>query len=318
MQSAACRATFDTAELFDEIVLYLPAQANMICAPRVSESWYTAIRASSAIRRKLRLGPRATEVTSPGGLSGSHSIDWIYHHHPYIYKALVSGVPICLPDQLALPGLAGATIPSPHSRYYHTACRDGLCVEEAAGVGTTATRGRQGAQSHLETFQTRKKLFYSSSNHPSKSKLASTSRPACKRESTKFPGNVLRTMVECLRLGLQVWLIAGGDMLVSETGGFPHHEMKWCSIDSARWLGVACHISLQRVALAGYHSQKFAGQRAIETYSTFTPYQLLQFSSFQTSIPHNEDTLGGLWKFKWIHGYLVVAGLIDLDRPMSN
>lgn len=94
MANAACQAAFDTAELFEEITSYLTARTILTCLSRVSKSWNNTINASPTIQKQLWRGPRATGVSAPVGLSGSHSINQIYHNPPYKYKALTSGVPM--------------------------------------------------------------------------------------------------------------------------------------------------------------------------------------------------------------------------------
>ena len=96
MTKAACwAAVFNTAELLELIVLYLPARTILTRASLVSKSWNKVIRTSPTIRKRLWQNPQATGTWSPDGLTESDDELWLEGVTAGDrFTALFSGLPV--------------------------------------------------------------------------------------------------------------------------------------------------------------------------------------------------------------------------------
>lgn len=117
MAKAACWAAFNTTELLERIVSYLPPPIILKRASLVSKLWNNAIRTSPTVQEMLWQNPQATEVWSPNGLTELDNILWLQGNIASDrFAALSSGLPMYSGAYQLNPFLPD----SPSQRYRHS------------------------------------------------------------------------------------------------------------------------------------------------------------------------------------------------------
>lgn len=102
MTAAAQTAVFNTPELFEHIISFLP-HSDTLKVQRVSQQWKNAIRSSPSIQTKLWLRPQNPAAIPPVAFTNestfAQSVGWGRRTLP-IYSRRVLLNPICLADKM--------------------------------------------------------------------------------------------------------------------------------------------------------------------------------------------------------------------------